>query len=62
VKTVQTRKNSSQLDSANDSRCSRSRSSGNGNNVNNNNENIGFRMSLKNINKAARDDDLFDKI
>lgn len=54
---MQTRKSSSQLDSVVDSNGSRSRSSG----VLNNNENIGFRMSLKNINKVSRDDD-FDKI
>lgn len=37
---------------------SRSRSSGINNNVNINNEPVGFRMSLKNINKASRDEDL----
>lgn len=59
TKTVQTRKSSSQLDSANGSNGSngsRSRSI-----AAINNEPIGFRMSLKNI-KAARDDDGYDKI
>ena len=55
VKTVQTRKNSSQLDSVNGSHNggSRSRSSAGINN----NESIGFRMSLKNLHKVAKDED-----
>lgn len=59
VKVMQTRKSSSQLESVNGSNGgSRSRSSGA---VNNNNENIGFRLSLKNLNKISREDD-FEKI
>lgn len=57
VKTIQNRKSSSQLDSVNGSNTPRSKSSGVINN-----DPVGFRMSLKNINKATREEDDFDKI
>lgn len=55
VKTVQTRKSSSQLDSVDGSNGSRSRSNGVVHN-----DTIGFRSSLKNINKISRGNDEFD--
>lgn len=62
VKTTFNRKSSSQMDSVNESN-SGSRKSRSSANLNNNSESIGFRLSLKNLNKvSSRDDDDNGKI